>query len=70
MATMQLHDIIETTSEMKHFDDFSAVKVEFTTQGKYDKAPIYEKLDLYFKTPEQAEAFVLAISNTQARFVK
>lgn len=70
MAVIGIHNIIETTTEMKHWDDFSSVSIEFTTQHKSDNHPIYEKLDLYFDAPEQAEAFVLAISNTQARFVK
>ena len=70
MATLGIHNIIETELDIKHFDNFSSAKFTFTTQGKYDKSPVYESVDLYFDNPSQVEAFINAINNATQRKVE
>ena len=70
MANLAIHNIIETETKIKHFDDFSTLKVSVKTQGKYDEHPSYENLDLYFATPEKLQAFMYAMSNVIGELVE
>jgi len=62
MASIGIHNIKQTDVVVKHFDNFSVVNIEFTTQSEHETKPTYEKLDFYFDNAEQIEAFFQALS--------
>ena len=62
MASLWLHNVKSVHVSGTTHDSFCTLKLQVCTQHKSDKEPIYENIELYFKSDDLRQSFIETIA--------